>query len=113
MRTWWSTTPSRPSRRGAERCPIRRAAGNSRATVPSSAARGWPAGGRGVAQALVQFDVPLRIGDAEIGNWNLASRRDSAPIRYLSGCVDELMVFSRALSDREIERLHARGQPPL
>src|SRR5207302_8435570 len=42
--------------------------------------------GRVVAQALVQFDVPLRIGDAEIGNWNLASRRDSAPIRYLSGC---------------------------
>jgi hypothetical protein len=69
--------------------------------------------GRPVAQVLVQFDLPLRIGDANIGNWNLAARRARAPIRYLSGCVDELMVFSRALSDREIERLYTQGQPPL
>lgn len=69
--------------------------------------------GRPVAQGPVRFDVPLRIGNAEIGNWNLASRRASQPIRYFSGCMDEFMLFSRAFSAPEIARLYDQGRPPL
>jgi hypothetical protein len=58
-----------------------------------------------------QFDIPLRIHDAEIGNWNLASHRNNCPVRFFSGCMDELMLFSRALSDADVERLCKQGRP--
>ena len=69
--------------------------------------------GRAAARLPIEFDTPLRIGDAEIGNWNSASRRNDNPVRYLSGCIDEFMLFSRALADEEIERLSEYGRPPL
>jgi Concanavalin A-like lectin/glucanases superfamily len=68
--------------------------------------------GQPVSQVPLQFDVPLRVGDAELGNWNLAMHRNSHPVRYLSGCMDEFLMCSRALSDEEIERLYTQGQPP-
>jgi hypothetical protein len=61
----------------------------------------------------IKLDIPLHIGDAEIGNWNTASYADKYPIRYLSGCMDEFLMFSRALSGPEIERLYLQGRPPL
>jgi hypothetical protein len=54
---------------------------------------------------------PLRIGDAEIGNWNIATHRNNNPIRHFSGCIDEVMAFSRALDDAEIEQLYTQGRP--
>jgi hypothetical protein len=68
--------------------------------------------GEKVAQAPVQFDIPLRIGDAELGNWNVATHRNSSPVRYFSGCIDEFMIFSRPLSDKEIEKLYHECRPP-
>jgi hypothetical protein len=65
--------------------------------------------GRPAARQPLWFDIPLRIGDAEIGNWNIAAHRNRSPIRYFSGCIDEFLLFSRALSDAEIERLHSEG----
>jgi hypothetical protein len=65
------------------------------------------------ATVPVQFDIPLRIGDAELGNWNVAKHRNSTPVRYFSGCIDEFMIFSRPLSDKEIERLYLECRPPL
>jgi hypothetical protein len=67
--------------------------------------------GRQAAQEPLLFDVPLRIGNAELGNWNIAAHRNRSPIRYFSGCMDEFLLFSRALSADEIERLHAQGRP--
>ena len=67
--------------------------------------------GRPVARLPVKFDVPLRIGDAELGNWNVASLRNSSPVRYLVGCMDEFMFFSRALSEQEMERIYSLGRP--
>jgi hypothetical protein len=68
--------------------------------------------GRPVSRLAIEFEIPLRIGDAELGNWNMASHRNKTPIRHFTGCMDEFLLFSRALSDPEIETLYARGQPP-
>ncbi|HJZ91570.1 MAG TPA: sigma-70 family RNA polymerase sigma factor [Gemmataceae bacterium] len=67
--------------------------------------------GRPVVRMSVPFDVPLRVGDAEIGNWRPAGNPSPA-IRYLDGCIDEFLLFSRALADEEIGRLYALGRPP-
>jgi hypothetical protein len=68
--------------------------------------------GQPASRSPVLFDVPLRIGTAEIGNWNFASFRVSQPIRSFSGCMDEFLMFSRALSDREIEDHYDPGRSP-
>jgi hypothetical protein len=68
--------------------------------------------GRAIAQEPTLFDIPLHIGDAELGNWNIASHRNNSPVRYLTGCMDEFMLFSRALSEAEIERLYTQSRPP-
>jgi hypothetical protein len=59
----------------------------------------------------LQLDVALHIGDAELGNWNTAGHRNKAAVRFFSGCMDEFMLFSRALGDQEIERIYLAGQP--
>jgi hypothetical protein len=68
--------------------------------------------GRPVSRLAIEFEIPLRIGDAELGNWNMASHRNKTPIRHFTGCMDEFMLFARALTDPEIETLYTRGQPP-
>jgi hypothetical protein len=68
--------------------------------------------GRPVAELPVQFDIPLRLGDAQVGNWVPSSSGSKVPIRFLTGCMDELIMYSRALTGREIEQLYADGQPP-
>jgi hypothetical protein len=67
--------------------------------------------GRLLAEKSPEFDIPLRIGQAELGNWNIASYKNSTPVRYFTGCMDEFMLFSRPLSDAEIERLATQGRP--
>src|SRR5262249_30239345 len=68
--------------------------------------------GRPVAAEPVRSDLPLRFGDAELGNWNVAGYPNNAPVRYLSGCMDEFMLFARALSEEEIDRLYVQSRPP-
>jgi hypothetical protein len=68
--------------------------------------------GKSVAQDTILFDIPLRIGDAELGNWNIASHRNNTPVRFLNGRMDEFLMLSRVLSDQEIEDLYAEGRPP-
>ncbi len=67
--------------------------------------------GRAVMQEPVMFDIPLRIGNAEIGNWNAGPGQHRQPIRNFSGCMDEFMLFSRPLSAQEIEQLYNQGRP--
>lgn len=69
--------------------------------------------GRPMSVEPILHDIPLRIHSAEIGNWNMASHRNSTPIRFLTGCMDELMIFSRALSEQQLEDLYIQGQPLL
>jgi hypothetical protein len=68
--------------------------------------------GQAVAEVPIEFDIPLHIGDAELGNWNIATHRNNSPIRYLNGCMDEFMMFSRALSADDVDQLYAKGRPP-
>ena len=65
--------------------------------------------GRPLNRRPLKFDVGLRLDPAELGNWNPGTRSDATPIRHFSGRMDELAVYSRALTDAEIERLHADG----
>jgi hypothetical protein len=60
----------------------------------------------------IAVDVSLRVGTAEIGNWNDASYRVKQPIRFFSGGMDEFMLFSRPLSALEIDQLYACSRPP-
>jgi len=44
--------------------------------------------------------------------WNPATRRDGTPIRSLNGRMDEMLVFRRALSAKEVRGLsQSRPQP--
>jgi hypothetical protein len=52
---------------------------------------------------------PLRIGDAEIGNWQAEGRVNN--IRSLNGRMDEFAILKRALSAEEIRAMHAAGHP--
>jgi hypothetical protein len=69
--------------------------------------------GRPAATEPVQFDTPLRIGSAELGNWNSVPYRTTTPVRNFNGGMDEFLLFSRALTAAEIEQMYAKGRPPL
>jgi Concanavalin A-like lectin/glucanases superfamily/FecR protein len=66
-----------------------------------------------VSRHTLNFGPPLRVGSAELGNWNARSGSDPAPplIRNLSGSLDEFELFSRALTDAEVRELYAKGKP--
>jgi hypothetical protein len=59
----------------------------------------------------IAVKVPLRVGTAEIGNWN-SSAGAKQPIRYFTGCIDEFALFSRPWSGPEIEKFFAQSRPP-
>ena len=61
--------------------------------------------GKEVSSEAAKFKLPLRIGNAEIGNWNPISTHPARPIRNLNGRMDEFLIFDRALDAREILRL--------
>lgn len=66
--------------------------------------------GEAVAEVSVDKALPpLRIGDAEIGNWQAQGLGN--PIRSLNGRIDELLVMKRALTADEVRDLHAVGHP--
>jgi hypothetical protein len=66
-----------------------------------------------VAREAILEDIALRIGNAELGNWNNGTFKGKDLIRYLSGCMDEFMLFTRALDDADIARLYQVGRPPI
>jgi hypothetical protein len=68
--------------------------------------------GRPVLRQPLKLDIALHIGDAEIGNWNVGPRKHNHPVRFLSGCVDEFLLFSRALGADEIAQFYEGGRPP-
>jgi hypothetical protein len=68
--------------------------------------------GKRASRQPTEFDIKLRIGDAEIGNWNLAAHRNSTPVRFFSGRIDEMQVYSRALGEDSLLELYAQGRPP-
>ncbi len=62
---------------------------------------------------LGDSDVLIRPGYCRLGNW-LSEALDQAPAsRALSGMIDELAIWNRALSPQEISDLTERGRPSL
>ncbi|MFK7737038.1 MAG: LamG domain-containing protein [Pirellulaceae bacterium] len=51
----------------------------------------------------------LRFGETEIGNWGTPMNYSPQKIRNFNGQIDELTVFSNALSAKEIHSLYADG----
>ncbi len=56
-------------------------------------------------------NVPLTLGDTEIGNWGTPPTYSPQKIRNLNGRIDELVLFGMALSDREVQDLYESGKP--
>jgi hypothetical protein len=67
--------------------------------------------GQIIGQTPVDHVVPLQIGPAEIGNWKPARSQSNEHFRSLNGRIDELVLFSRALSSPEIHALYENGLP--
>jgi hypothetical protein len=57
------------------------------------------------ARLAMSEAAPLRIGIAELGNWNDRPGAQGVAIRHLSGAMDEFALWQRVLSDAEIARL--------
>jgi ferric-dicitrate binding protein FerR (iron transport regulator) len=52
---------------------------------------------------------PLRIGDAEIGNWGAPTRNSGTSVRNFCGRIDEFLLYQGALSADEVRALYERG----
>ncbi len=63
--------------------------------------------GRLIGHALIHLAPSVRIGVADIGNWNSPSSKD----HHFEGVIDELMVFSIRLSEDQLEGIAASGRP--
>ena len=58
-----------------------------------------------VAKHPVRDDAPLKIGTAELGNWNDRSGKGNVAIRHLSGAMDEFALYDRALGADAVRKL--------
>ena len=59
-----------------------------------------------------QLVKTTRIGTATIGNWSESTIPDAHfAIRNLNGCIDELAIFSEALTSDEIMEMYENGKP--
>jgi hypothetical protein len=58
-----------------------------------------------VARLPMKDASPLKIGIAELGNWNDLHSPSGVAIRHLSGAMDEFALWDRVLSDAEIAKL--------
>jgi len=65
-----------------------------------------------VSQHPLKLGPPFRVGSAELGNWNARSGPNPAPalIRNLGGSFDEFELFSRALTEAEVQELYLKGK---
>jgi len=67
--------------------------------------------GKRVLTTSIEFDQPIRIGSAEIGNWGMPDEHALRPIRNLVGHMDELTIWSDALDPDEIRELYNNSRP--
>ena len=59
----------------------------------------------------IQGDGPITPGISRLGNWLRDPEWPHSPVRGLRGRIDELAVWNRALSEKEISDLVKNGQP--
>lgn len=63
--------------------------------------------GQEVGRQVVSGMGPIRLGAAELGNWQ--AQGASHPLRNLNGRVDEFMILNRVLGVSEIIEMHRTG----
>lgn len=63
------------------------------------------ANGELLTRSKLKHTQALKIGIAELGNWNDGRKTGGVAIRHLSGAMDEFTLWDRALSDAEIATL--------
>jgi hypothetical protein len=67
--------------------------------------------GHPVGRKPLKAKMTLSIGNAEIGNWGVPWSGDRNPVRNLNGRMDEFLLFDRALTAEEIQKLYQAGEP--
>lgn len=68
--------------------------------------------GEPVGETVSSKPLPrLRLGDAEIGNWQVRDLGNPHPIRSLNGRIDDFFILGRALSAEEIAAIYRAGLP--
>jgi hypothetical protein len=66
--------------------------------------------GRMIAERTIRSTVPFCVGEAFIGRWDPGSS-DSPDIRQFRGCMDELVIVGRALTNDEVRCMYDVGVP--
>ena len=67
------------------------------------------ADGRLVNSKPTTDDTELVLGPCELGHW--AASEHPLPVRNFQGCIDELMIFRRALTAVEVKDMCEEGKP--
>lgn len=66
--------------------------------------------GENVGESAIATDkFKLRFGETEIGNWGTPVKYSPQKIRNFNGQIDELTLFSKALTAKEIQSLYTTG----
>ena len=67
--------------------------------------------GRQVSSHPLTSIIKLRGGPAQLGNWGRPRKTDKYPARKFNGLMDEFAIFSEALDESEIKKIHRVGRP--
>ena len=67
--------------------------------------------GRQVSSHPLTSIIKLRGGPAQLGNWGRPHKTDKYPVRKFNGLMDEFAIFSEALDESEIKKIHRVGRP--
>ncbi len=67
--------------------------------------------GRRVAEGPLRIPTALRIGPANLGNWQAATGTLNKPFRSLNGRIDEFAILRRTLTNAEVHRMYELGKP--
>ena len=67
--------------------------------------------GQPIGRFALIGDLAVRIGHAELGNWNPGDSPDGAKIRNFTGRMDEFALFTRTLDAAEVLTLYRVSAP--
>jgi hypothetical protein len=70
-------------------------------------------GQRVPCEASLDYDGPIRIGDAELCNWGRPVDKTSHAIRNFNGRMDEFLMLDDALTEMEIMQIYEAGNRQL
>ena len=66
--------------------------------------------GQEAATGAINSPLPVTLDQMEIGNWTPQIGQPLEPIRNFNGRLDEFLIFRRALTSGEIQKLFEIGR---